>query len=376
MRPNFVVFFLAAVLFACGASGLCADGKAKSDEPKSEGGLATVAVLQFKNLCGDTSLDWLGFGFAESLCTKLANAESIQVVERTRLSEAMKELKLQDTAIVDPKTAGKLGKILGAKYVIIGSFQKVGDLFKADARKVEVETSLASSGVEATGTYEKVFDVQSDLAIKLMEAFGKKVSAEVKQEIAKPETKSISAYEHNARGLKETQVLNFIGAIESFTKAIEEDPKYCEAYYNRGGARFIMGDYVNAAYDLNKAVELDPKNVMAYVTRGMAYAASMNFVMAFADFNKAIEVAPKDFRAYAGRAMAYMAVSDGIHAMEDLNMVIKLNPKLPEAYFTRATVDYAMGDVVKAKADVKKGESLGGVCPPQIKMTLDAFPTY
>jgi tetratricopeptide (TPR) repeat protein len=352
------------------AVGVCATDKAETSQP------ATVAVLQFKNLCRDTTLDWLGFGFAESLCTKLANAEGIQVVERTRLADAMKELKLQDTAIVDPKTAGKLGKVVGARYVIIGSFQKVGSAFKADARKVEAETSIASNGVEATGTYEKVFDIQSDLALKLMESFGKKVSAEVKQEVAKPETKSITAYEFNAKGLKDTQVLNFVGAIGSFTRAIEQDPNYCEAYYNRGGARFIVGDYINAESDLNKAVELDPKNVMAYVTRGMAWAASMNYPKAFADFNKAIDVAPKDFRGYAGRAMAYMAISDGINAMKDLNMVITLNPMLPEAYFTRATVDYAMGDIAKAKADVAKGESLGGVCPPQIKMTLDAIPTY
>lgn len=376
MRPKLIIAALAAGLLAWVVSVSRAEDADKPDKPKAEAGMATVAVLQFKNLCGDTSLDWLGFGFAESLCTKLANAENIQVVERTRLSEAMKELKLQDSAVVDPKTAGKLGKIVGARYVVIGSFQKVGSAFKADARKVEVETSVASSGVESTGTYEKVFDIQSDLAVKLIEAFGKKVTAQVKQEIAKPETRSITAYEHNARGLRETQVLNFVGGIESFTKAIEEDPKYCEAYYNRGGARFIMGDYINAEYDLHKAVELDPKNVMAYVTRGMAYAASMNFPMAFADFNKAIEVAPKDFRGYAGRAIAYNAIGNTAMAMQDLNKVIALNPKLPEARFSRAMFYIAMGNIKAAKADVAKGEELGGVCPPQIKMTLNQFSDY
>ena len=365
------------LIFALVLTAAIGAGALAAEAPKTEtSGPATVAVLQFKNLCGDASLDWLGFGFAESLCTKLANAESIQVVERTRLSEAMKELKLQDTAIVDPKTAGKLGKVVGAKYVIIGSFQKVGSAFKADARRVEVQTSIASGGVEATGTYEKVFDVQSDLALKLMESFGKKVTAAVKEAVAKPETKSLSAYEFNAKGLRETQVMNFLGGIESFTKAIEEDPNYCEAYYNRGGARFIMGDYMNASYDLNKAVELDPKNVMAYVTRGMAYAASMNFPMAFADFNKAIEVAPKDFRGYAGRAIAYNSVGNYMMAMQDLNKVIELNPKLPEARFSRAMFYIGMGNIQAARADVKKGEELGGVCPPQIKMTLSSYPSY
>lgn len=334
------------------------------------GASVTVAVLQFKNLCGDPSLDWLGIGFAESLCTKLSNVPGIQLVEREQLSKALKELQLQDTAVVDPKTAGKLGKVIGAKVVVVGSFQKAGDALKADARRVEVETSIASGGVEATGKYEKVFDVQSDLALKLVESFGKKVSAEQKQEIAKPETTSVSAYEFNAKGLAAAQVLNFDEASSLFSKAIEADSKYVEAYYNRGVTRFMRQDYDGASSDLNKAIELDPKDPMAYINRGMCYLASMNLMQGMADLNKAVEVAPNDYRAYGARALAYMNAGNAVMAMPDVNKVIKLNPKLPDAYFARAMCNLALMQVDKVDKDVQKGISLGGTPPPELTQML------
>jgi len=367
MRFRSILTFMVAlnIMFA---GGLLA-AEEKTEKPKESGSL-TVAVLQFKNLCGDKELDWLGYGFAESLCTKLSNVSGIQVVEREQLSKALKELQLQDTAVVDAKTAGKLGKVIGAKYVIVGSFQKAGDSLKADARRVEVETSIASNGVESTDKYDMVFDVQSDLALKLCEAFGKKVTESEKQEVAKPETTSVTAYELNAKGLKAGESLNYDEASSNFTKAIEQDPRYCEAYYNRGVVRFMRQDFIGAQSDLDKAIELEPKNPMAYISRGMCYIASMNYMQGLSDLNKAVEVAPKDYRGYGARALAYMNAGNAIMAMPDIKKVINLNPKLPEAYFGRAMCNLALGQTKGVAEDVKKGSELGGTPPPQLTQML------
>jgi len=359
---------------SCAAEATKAGKPAKSEKSEAEtapvNGAITVAVLQFKNLCGDATIDWLGYGFAESLCTKLSNVSGIVLVERDQLSKALKELQLQDTAVVDPKTAGKLGKVVGAKYVIVGSYQKAGDSLKADARRVEVETSIASGGVESTGKYDKVFDVQSDLALKLVESFGKKVTEAEKLEVSRPETTSVDAYELNAKGLAASQMMNIDEAGSFFSQAIEKDPKYVEAYYNRGVIRFMRQDFAGASSDLNKAIELDPKNPMAYISRGMCYIASMDYVQGMADLNKAIQVAPDDFRGYGARALAYMNAGDAISAMPDINKVIKLNPKLPDAYFARAMCNIAMGFTATVENDVRKGISLGGTCPPQLLQML------
>ena len=53
-------------------------------------------------------------------------------------------------------------------------------------------------------------------------------------------------------------------ALEAFTKAIELNPKYAEAYNNRGIAHLKLGNYQQAIRDYDKAIKLDPKNAMAY----------------------------------------------------------------------------------------------------------------
>ena len=363
MRTTFR-FILAIVLVAAGVA--CAAGVWAEETAEA----TTIAVLQFKNLCGDAKLDWLGYGFAESLSTKLSNVTGIQLVERNKLAEAMKELKLQSTAVIDPKTAGKLGKIVGAKYVIVGSFQKAGSSIKADARRVEVATSIASNGVDSKGKFDDVFEVQTELALKLCETFGMKISEAVKQEVSKPETKSMSAYELNAKGMKESDAQNWDEALSYFSQAIEEDANYVEAYYNRGGTRFVKGDYEKAFADLNKAVKLDPTNSMAYIMRGLCYAASKDIEHAFADLNKAVSVAPKDYKPYAARSMVYLAMQDFQDAFKDLNKVISINPNLGAVYVGRSACYLMMGNMEKARADAEKGRSLGAVIPPELEQAL------
>ena len=48
-------------------------------------------------------------------------------------------------------------------------------------------------------------------------------------------------------------------AIEDYSRAIELDPEYAPAYYNRGNAYSDKGEYDRAIEDLNRAIELDPR---------------------------------------------------------------------------------------------------------------------
>lgn len=49
---------------------------------------------------------------------------------------------------------------------------------------------------------------------------------------------------------------DYEGAISYYTRAIEIDPKYAAAYYNRGMAKIKMGQKENACIDFTKAGEL------------------------------------------------------------------------------------------------------------------------
>lgn len=80
-----------------------------------------VAVLYFDvdDKLGDLTM--FRKGLAEMLITDLVSAGGIDVVERARIEDAMKELKLQSTKNFDQRTAVQVGGMVGAHYQVAGT---------------------------------------------------------------------------------------------------------------------------------------------------------------------------------------------------------------------------------------------------------------
>jgi len=77
--------------------------------------------------------------------------------------------------------------------------------------------------------------------------------------------------------------------IEYYTKAIELNPEYAEAYCNRGFAYDNKGEYDRAIEDYNKAIELNPEFAEVYNNRGLAYFIQKFPTTACGDFYQAEE---------------------------------------------------------------------------------------
>jgi tetratricopeptide (TPR) repeat protein len=59
-----------------------------------------------------------------------------------------------------------------------------------------------------------------------------------------------------SQGLEKFRLKDYRGAIADYTKAIELNPKYAEAYHNRGLSKINFGQKDNGCLDLSKAGEL------------------------------------------------------------------------------------------------------------------------
>ena len=78
--------------------------------------------------------------------------------------------------------------------------------------------------------------------------------------------------DHYNRGIAYIEKGQYDQAISEFTKAIEINPGFAEAYGNRGAAYFKKGEHDLAISDCNKALEIKPAYAEAYSYRGAAYA--------------------------------------------------------------------------------------------------------
>ena len=96
---------------------------------------------------------------------------------------------------------------------------------------------------------------------------------------------------------------NYDKAIADYTEAIRLDPKFAEAYYNRGVAYENKGEYDKAIADYTEAIRLDPKYAEAYNSRGFAYGNKGEHDKAIADYTEAIRLDPKYANAYYNRGV-------------------------------------------------------------------------
>ena len=91
---------------------------------------------------------------------------------------------------------------------------------------------------------------------------------------------------HNSGAVKHKEG-DYQGAIDDYTKAIELDPQYADAYNNRGTSKGRLKDYQGAIADLTKTIEINPQYVDAYLNRGVARELVNDLEGACNDWRKA-----------------------------------------------------------------------------------------
>lgn len=131
----------------------------------------TMAVLYFDNgsITNKENLDPLKKGMAAMIITELSKLNTFKVVERERIQNILDEFDLNQKPIIDEATKQKMGKFLGAKLLLIGSFMNMGKNFRVDARIIQTETGLTVSTCEVTKGLDDLFDVVKEVTRKIVE---------------------------------------------------------------------------------------------------------------------------------------------------------------------------------------------------------------
>lgn len=166
-RSNAARLLLAASALSVSALPLSAQAAANTRP--------TIAVMYFTNgaLVDNASYAPLSKGMAEMLITELSQNSAVRVVERDRLQSLIEEQNLQNSDRVDKETAVKLGKTLGARHMLMGTFViDPKKNMRIDVRAVNTETSQIEYTESVTGA--------ADNLLQLVIQLGSKVNAGLK----------------------------------------------------------------------------------------------------------------------------------------------------------------------------------------------------
>jgi len=131
-----------------------------------------IAVFPFTNGGsygqGKEDFDALERGIAGMMISELAQNPAARVVERQEIQRIVDEQNLVGQNRVDPQTAAKIGKLVGARYVVAGTFIDFYGDFRVDVRLVNVETGEIIKTESERMQRDHMFDIIRNVAARLM----------------------------------------------------------------------------------------------------------------------------------------------------------------------------------------------------------------
>ena len=135
--------------------------------PASEQG--SIAVGPFVNISGRSSDDWIGYGIAETVSADLQQWTTLSVVGRDVVDGEFSQ------SAVGPgdleRVARELSQTLGARWLIVGGYQRINDQVRITARVLETDTGRIETVTRVDGNIAELFTLQDQIVVKLGEGF-------------------------------------------------------------------------------------------------------------------------------------------------------------------------------------------------------------
>jgi TolB-like protein len=189
-----------------------------------------IAILYFDNGSDNAELSRLRKGLADMLISDLSKINMLNVIERARLEEILKEQKINNSKEFDASTATKVGKLLGVQYILTGAFFDLMGSMRMDARIIDVETGkiIKSEGID--GQTNTFFDLEKKLVVKIASGLNVELNADNK-EATETKTSSLS-YETSllySDALDKMDKGENGKAIELLKKVLQKNPDFAPA---------------------------------------------------------------------------------------------------------------------------------------------------
>ena len=192
-------------------------------------------------------------------------------------------------------------------------------------------------------------------------------------------------------------------AIDAFTRAIDADPGFYAARYDRAllcmetdraeeamrdlkaleeagrpeaeklrglmvaladahtsiaGKALEDEDYALALAKLRAVLVYDPNHADAYTVRGAVHARQGRTKEALADYERAMQLDPRSPEPVFNRGLLRLRQGQHAQAVQDFTRAIELEPREPSGYRGRAEAYRGLGDAARARRDEEQADRL------------------
>lgn len=165
-----------------------------------------------------------------------------------------------------------------------------------------------------------------------------------------------NAKQYYKTGLTFVEAGNYQDAIDQFTKALDLEPEYTQAYVERARSYEAYGDLKNAADDLKRALVFEQKEPELYYDAARVNFSLERYKDALQLVTQSTELDRKSETSFRLLARIQLALEDYSNALVSINKALTLKDN-PENNFYRGQISEKMKNYIQAETDYTKAIS-------------------
>ena len=340
----------------------------------ADGPPARILVMPFENLTREGRIFWLGEASAVLLADDL-NALDDNAITREERRQAFERLQVPPAAALTDATVIRIGQLVGASQVVVGSLELENDTLVVRARSIALEAGRIQADVTERGPIPELFATFERIARRIAPASSKS-SEEVERQHP-----PIGAFEDYIKGLLAQTPAT---AITYLNLALKLQPTFDRARLALWDVYSDQGDQVQALAAVGAVPNDSPWARRARFLGGLSQLGLKKYDEAFATFealagqqptatvlnnlgvvqlrrggtpqtgfatsyfNKAAQSDPNDPDYFFNLGYAYWQERDTQAAIYWLREAVRRNPADGDAHFVLGAALAATGNVAEA----------------------------
>ena len=375
MRRGGCLGAVVAAAAACMVSGAAARADAQSNPS------ARVLVMPLENVTRDGRIFWLGEAAAVALTEELAGL-GVDAITRDERQQAFERLQVPHAAVLTDATVIRLGQLVGAAQVIVGTLDLAGETLVIHARSIALDSGRLQKDVVERGPMPELFAT--------IERLARSFAPSAVPPTARRQRPPIAAFENYIKGLlaeSPATAINYLNAalkqspsldrarlalwsiyaeqgdetaaIEAVRPVPADSPLSRRARFLTGLSRLKLEQYTEALAIFKTLADSKPT---AAVLNNMGVAESRRTPpQAGAPiyyFSKAGEADPDDPDCLFNLGYAYWLEHDARGASYWLREAVRRNPADGEAHFVLGVALSAVGSPAEATREKELAKRL------------------
>jgi len=327
--------------------------------------VASLAVMPFLDLSENQDQGYLSHGVSEEITNALATLDFLRVAGRT----SSFSLKDSDASVAH------IANVLNVSHILDGSVRKYGERLRITTQLVEASIDKQVWSKTFDGMQDELFELQDEIAQSVEEAlqdlFNVELRAEPEQRmprLARKPTDNDDAYREFLIGrylMYEMSGQRTIPrAIAAYEKAVEEDPKFADAWAHLAIANQTLPEFSTtdrwrehletASTHLQHAISLDAESEWTHRARALIVTYEHKLDEAAADYQKALSINPNDPEVLFTNGYIFAAIGLHKQAIRMMADASELEPLRGAWYCGLGSVYFTNGQSEQAEALFKK----------------------